>query len=1278
MPFIPNDTYLTRGENSLEQSTWTSSVYKFDASTFYNWEQDNLPLYDLEERTALNWQMQGYPTSSLTGINLVVSGNNADTESPYKVFSTVSGALESLPKTLRFPVVVEVCTSGDLGEIKVEDFEFYDNGGLEIINRGMAKLITASAVDNALNSYFTSGKAVNVSSLELVSSLDLSNTMADSSALGLSSNTSAGLDSSLWGRTLRGFTRLADQYTHTLTQDAYGSPGVNPATDLRPNNITVTVQGDNADSTFLVDPTPNVFTLTDYLDQTSGSDYNAVATSGPVIKSALGPYEMRNTILPDVLPGIQTACITGFMYANTARKLLVRNCTGPVFIRGFCVDGAVVDGSDYLGPTDAAFKHDRETGIIVEGSDIVLENCATMRCKLQGAKFSNSKVVLNRGFTSYRNYDLSSATVRTPKSIGYGLVSNNSEITLSAADGPLEMGYPTLSSFEKGMGLNSPFSFAFNDVGIQLNNSVLKTPTGGRGKNYQNVTVADPLIQNYQLYMDAFLNLDTGIEINNSDLDINHTLTAFQNKRGFKVFNSRLDVDELIVDHNQGVGLEADNSLISYYRSLTGRLADYTGYPSPTPVLNFLSNGTNIKLTNTYFKSPEFKNYFHDAVENRFQIEGIGYTKELSGASLKSTPGTILNNSVCELLSVQSLVGLPATQYGPEYGTTLGYAYLADNNSYLKFMGASGVLFNTYIGGTSGIYPKIVNQTSVYANNNSTVEFNGPTVMNKAGINVGANNNSTIRFAPHNRDSVLAPSAFCLSDSGMQTRVLLQSFKTCLAANNHSTIEMTDCGDFNTHWRNSDDVDLDVYVTGTLIPKSTYNPNDREGKSVYTSGGYVQFYPNPEISRLGIWDEFSPTDNSNNWVVTPTTNIIPSFSGDKNAPDPAMYNRATAVPGDYYSYSQGGWCVRADKGSEVLVKNVHFPCGFPNASSTILDVSAGNSGTLCGKTFLWGIGDDSRLHASYISISGHYPSSVPYNGPSGVYTSSPWNPTCPQGVSLANALSAAPSATPDTGRLSVLDSFGLRTAYTSVQTCAAPLPAISVPQNKGPFRIYFSVNPVAKYIGYTRGGTDGLANTFQLSSNLNAGISTGTSGCWRGIDGIIDYPPSAVEVGEPYQVLAQGYNPSRDCSSVAVGGLQNTAASSLSGTYNQLAWQNPTYNYASGTQWILADAAQRDYALSTNFFYGSAMTDPSYASRVWLDDSAMNAFANAKNCAEARSGRNKLVSYYRSHWVNYGAGFPGLQGSGPGGAGTAIANNFTDGKGLGFKSTNIFDAGDDV
>ena len=52
MAFSKTDIYTSSGSTPL-YNAWTPYVSKFDTSTFYNWEQDNLPLYDLEERTYL-------------------------------------------------------------------------------------------------------------------------------------------------------------------------------------------------------------------------------------------------------------------------------------------------------------------------------------------------------------------------------------------------------------------------------------------------------------------------------------------------------------------------------------------------------------------------------------------------------------------------------------------------------------------------------------------------------------------------------------------------------------------------------------------------------------------------------------------------------------------------------------------------------------------------------------------------------------------------------------------------------------------------------------------------------------------------------------------------------------------------------------------------------------------------------------------------------------------------------------------------------------------------
>ena len=215
MPFLENDLYLTRGPDDLVRGDWTSTVYKYDASSFYNWEQDNLPLYDLEERTELNWEQHGYPASSLVGMQLLVSGSGEDTSPPYKVFSTVSGALKMLPRVLRFPVIIEVATSGNLGNIDVQDFEFLDNGGLEIVNRGFAKILCGSSIGK----FDMDASGTNTSSILYLSSLDLSTTMSNTSALAVSANITEKEGNEWWNNWHRSVIRTADVYTTaTLSQ----------------------------------------------------------------------------------------------------------------------------------------------------------------------------------------------------------------------------------------------------------------------------------------------------------------------------------------------------------------------------------------------------------------------------------------------------------------------------------------------------------------------------------------------------------------------------------------------------------------------------------------------------------------------------------------------------------------------------------------------------------------------------------------------------------------------------------------------------------------------------------------------------------------------------------------------------------------------------------------------------------------------------------------------------------------------------------------------------
>jgi|15BtaG_2_1085339.scaffolds.fasta_scaffold00098_22 hypothetical protein len=1187
MPFLENDLYLAQGDDKLVRGDWTSTVYKYDASSFYNWEQDNLPLYDLEERTEFNWEQLGYPTSSLTGLHLSVSDSSVDATGPYQVFSSVSAALNKLPRTLRFPVIIEVAVSGNLGNIDIQDFEFVGDGGLEIVNRGFAKILSGSGAGTV----WDTSAAGATSSITSLSSIDLSSTMGNTSSLATATNVTTVHGNNFWNNWHRSFIRMADVFSIaaiTFEDYGYGSRDApkTPTPDYRNNGITATIK--NTSPGFFSN-TNSVFSFSDYTDSTYAYDYNG-SLMGSFTSKALRPSNMANLQAATDRATRIKALPTGFVYANSAQRITVKNCNGPLYIRGFVVDGNLATVA-----IEPAQDHGVANGIEIENSNVLLENCAVMRCAETGLKITNSKVNLNRGFTSYRVYPLAANT--RGSSTAYGMQANNSEITLSGA-------YDVSS----GLPSDSPFSFAHSPVGVQLNNSILKTPEGGRGKDLKGASVVGAQTPYNQLYLDTFLNTEVGLEANDSTIDFNHTLMSYMNEVGIRLNNTTLKVSEIVCDHNNWCGLEGKNSTVEYYKTLHGL---GNSLVSPNKALDFLFNGQHLDLENCVFKNKKFKLFDIDRHIYPFEIGSGGY-RVRDGVTI---PGVHLKNTKADFMQMRTLAGNASYSFTATE-PVLGEAYYIDEGSNVKFMGCSGDTYCTRIEGDDSSYDALLDSTPIYVDNGSKVEFNGPTVLGRAGINVGANNNSIIKFAPHNTEGKLDVSSYALSDTNQHTRVEMQSFKSCLVADNGSTIEMKDCGDFNRLWAKSPDSYVTKATSG-LIAASDYNASDANGTSLYTSGGYIQFYPNP-ITR-GITDVTDPT------ALSYLVSTLDPIGGLDTS------NTPTFDPTEYSKYSWGGMCVRANKGSEVKVLNTHFPCGWQNASSVTLDVSAGvPATTTCGKLYIWNIGDDSRLHMSHISVSGNYPGDTGYYGPSGLYVSSV------VGCGGAHvALSAAPSATPNTGRLSVLDSYGMRPAIAAdTATGVSAIEARTSFANKGPFRIYFSVDPMAHFLGYTRGGTAGFAGAYQSSSNLDAGYS------W-------DYPPSAVEIGEPLQELAQGYNPSRDCST--------PDPTTVSAIYNQLGFQTA--------------AAAGGEPLSTTFFYASGMLDESYVSRIWLDDSAMNTFANAKNATKGTSGRPKLVSYYRAVNAKYGSSYTGDFGN---------TDGWRNGYGLGFRSPNIFDFNKDT
>ena len=131
--------------------------------------------------------------------------------------------------------------------------------------------------------------------------------------------------------------------------------------------------------------------------------------------------------------------------------------------------------------------------------------------------------------------------------------------------------------------------------------------------------------------------------------------------------------------------------------------------------------------------------------------------------------------------------------------------------------------------------------------------------------------------------------------------------------------------------------------------------------------------------------------------------------------------------------------------------------------------------------------------------------------------------------------------------------------------------------------------------------------------------------------------------GPPKQLFAQGYATSGDCSALNSDGAVYYNISSI---YQEL-------GFSAYIEGLPAD--QRSEDVASSFFYTSAMVPGDPKANIWLDESAMNTFANAKNGTLGTSGRKKLFSFYEAIFADSGEGSP------------------TSSKGQGIGSLNLFD-----
>lgn len=1142
MVFLHNDFYTASGSVKLYNS-WTDKVTKFDTSSFYNWEQDNLPIYDLEERTYHLWEQLGHPTSSLPGVVLVVSaGASPEYYEAYRNnFETVSAAVAALPQILNYPVIIEICNKGSLGSIELKNIKCGPKGSLEIVNKVFAKQ-EPEFDGSSLNSV---GKQADTPYylVSSISSLDpsLSYTVSFSARKHFQNSKSEFLNQNIF----------ADTSLTSINNNLFGL-------------ISVISENRNARATyFLSSPAPtnsNVHAITVSPFETTSDAINnhLVNTYDVSAKDIVLDVDYITTGTQETDSGSR---FIGLFYGNKFDKVLVTNSDGPIYLRNFFVDGNNITTKN-------------EYGIEVTNSrNIFLENCICSRHTKAGFYFNNSKVIITRGIGAYRNY--STTPTRLPisgvtetninrdyRDYAAGLHAVNSDIEFSSTATFERTKFqqdPIFSAVSSqgtlSYGLNYPINFSRNANGIILENSKLH---GGVSGGSGTIFVSE-------------LNNLCGFKLFNSEIDWNGRIKARQNNIGLLSVNSNLILDRASFVENTLEGLRLLNSNLIYNKNSilhNGSEAQYA----------FNKNGKHLHLINS--------TYIFNKTINIPSFLGLHKFENCNSKSI-----LIEDSSKCSLVH-PFVRSRDISETSVKYGDPIS----VENNSKLTLKGSKETAV-TVIGRPTEGNQK--NSAGVYAVNNSVVDIQGPTVIAQYSVDVLVDNNSVLNITPHRDDAgnKLQITEFALSDSGNHTMVELHSTRSCLVADRNSIINIENLGDFSSCWARG--------INGSEA--LTFGPDYKiDSIKDFIQGGFIQFYPNTNVNHNVIGggpnDAFSPTS-----IGGLSTHYY-------------LFDRDEAFQ-NYSGVTYGGMCVRALNNSFVNVKNVNFPAGHWNPSGIFYNSSGVNSlAKLCSLLFIWNIADDSKLHASYCSVSSMYPADVGYFGPPAV-----WLEALNEfGTMSGNPLQSMPPLSGDAyvSSYSLLDFFGSGPSGTS---------GIFQPSsfNQGPFRLYFSVDPAINHLKL-------------LTTNPYSQILSGAyfSGGW--IPQVYSqgyyiplYMSAAPSVSSLHKTLFR-FSP--------VGTLPNRS-SFLSGLYLATGYNEPLNGLLAYYPTIL----------------GAGMLHNALSPRVFVDESASNLFANAKHCATGKSGAPKIVSIYYPYTSNLGE-----------------ANYNNKDVGIGIGSVNFFDLSRDI
>ena len=1025
----PSDVYVEGGTSDL-LVCWTDQVTKYDASSFYNFEQDNLPLHDLDERTHLLWERMGHPTSSITGMSFIVSGDATSSCSP-QYFTTLSACINALPDVINYPILVEVGSFGNLGELHLSNKVFGPSGALEIINRNSAFAGAASLDNEAMSldemtvAYTDFSIASSVSSFVAASApsitFDLFNAQMFSNDQFIASS------SDRW-KDLRYSLEQHYAFTRRVGRDQLG---------VLTASLSSTVSGyDNTD--LETASSGLIFNPYDVSDrETAGEFMNTydASTVNEIDGSLI--YPPNGLANGNDVNSVAAASV----YFNHLDSIKVFNCNGPIFIRNFTVDG----------------EKSREKGIEILNSTVNLERCSASRCTKAGLYAVNSDVNLLRGFVAFRNYGFSN-DVRVGQDYtakresydvlddyGAGIYSENSVINFKdtyerdvhESSQASSLVY-TADNYTRGLPVPSQenlYCLSRNDIGIHAITSQIK---GGRIELGGSATVS------WQDATQIFseLNTEAGVRLNNCSLNLAGRFTLYGNYFGLDAYNSDVSFDYFKAYGNQKEGIKLDSCDFTYNNNIYSGFLGADLYTDARDnylqhQVTLLANGTAITAENSTI-APIYTSSMPGLYES-FMVSGTHgvYHQDINGGEHNNVkPNVELNSSKLDAIHA----AFYPSANGDINDACMGEAVAAKNGSQVFFRG-SKEFANKVIGDNDGVAQH--RRAGLYATDNSVISIQGPTVIAQFGVDVLVDNNSELEVCPaRDANGSLLASSFDLIDPANHTHVELHSSRACIVADNGSVVNLQDLGSYHDKWSREDS------DYGKLIDKTNldYLTSAEAGTVDYVSAvsaGSLQFYPNAFLNDSDI--PFKPVGSNRNAAFSDDGTYTPQsyyYLYDVPVDESDKLHETTGLS----SVTTGGMCVRAINQSKVNALNVHFPTGYPQASSIIYDFAGVPEKVLpeaqCSRLHIWNIADDSILRASYLSVSGKHPQDAGYVGPSGNWFSA----------------SEAPDNTPDTSGLSVLDYYG-RDEYEENS-----FGQHDSAKNFGAFRIYFSVDPVTNFL----------------------------------------------------------------------------------------------------------------------------------------------------------------------------------------------------------------------